>query len=281
MQRKRQKIREGDEIAFLSRHFVALTCLYEVIDSNDTRSHHSMVISGFLLELHEYYFWVTAGHCLKELDKLLASKGVRLHGGSFMDSFAYGAVHKNPIPFRYEPGCGFCICQPEDGFDFALIPLNLLQIQAFKANNLIPISRANWVHQRDLSFDFYLMLGVPAHRVSTSLTKNGMMSVAVSQSLVRIERIGLGDLGGDAFGCRSTANGCLVHRSIVRWMHDSRSKRYERGADLRLSARRQGKGDLSCCCVAEPMVESIANGIRLLRAAVCGTGLSADAQVDG
>jgi hypothetical protein len=100
MQRKRQKIKEGDEIAFLSRHFVALTCLYEVIGANDIRSHHSMVISGFLLELHEYYFWVTAGHCLKELDKLLASKGVRLHGGSFMDSFAYGGICSSTLTFH-------------------------------------------------------------------------------------------------------------------------------------------------------------------------------------
>jgi hypothetical protein len=191
----RQEIQEGDEVAFLSRHFVALTFLYELTNVNGIRSHHSTVFSGFLLEVHGYYFWVTAGHCLKVLDALLVSKGIKVHGGSFMDSFAYGSVHKNAIPFQYETGCGFYLYQPEDGFDFALIPLNELQIRAFVANNMVPVNRVNWVHQRDLSFDFYMMLGIPADKVATSLDDDGMMTVTVRQSMVRIERIGLENLG--------------------------------------------------------------------------------------
>lgn len=217
---KRIVIREGDEVAFLSRHFVALTCQYEATDAKGIKSHHSLVYSGFLLEVRGYTFWVTAGHCLKELDELLAAKGVRVHGGSFVDWFACGAVHKSPVPFQYETGRGFHLYQPENGFDFALIPLDLLQIGAFAANNLVPLSRANWVRQRNLSFDSYLMLGIPKDKIVTSLKDNGVMNVAVSQSLLRIERIGLEDLGetpwdseavpSDAWFIGRLAPGCTI-----------------------------------------------------------------------
>ena len=65
----------SDPVAFMSRHFVALTCDYETIKrdgSIDRRG--TSVYSGFLLQLHGATFWVTAGHCLKdELDAGMAT----------------------------------------------------------------------------------------------------------------------------------------------------------------------------------------------------------------
>ena len=193
--RMQQEINDDDEVAFLSRHFVALACLYETTNANGAKSQNSMVISGFLLELDGYFFWVTAGHCLKKLETLISTNGVKVLRGSFIDSFAIGAKHKEPLPFRYEVGRGFYLYQPEDGIDFALVPLVGLQIRAFAVNNLVPITRDNWVHQADLSFDFYRMLGIPAHRVTTTLGDDGMMNISMSQSLLGVERIGLDDLG--------------------------------------------------------------------------------------
>jgi len=188
-------VRDSEAVAFMSRHFVALTCLYELANATQTRGPRSLVISGFLLDVRDHYFWVTAGHCLKDFDAILASEGVTVHGGSFVDSFALGAAHKDPVPFRYEAGCGFYLCQPENGLDFALIPLNLLQVRAFAANKLVPVCRENWVRQRDLSFDFYRMLGIPAEKVETSLGDAGMVRMGVRQSMVSVERIGIEDLG--------------------------------------------------------------------------------------
>ena len=82
-----------------------------------------------------------------------------------MDSFGYGAAHQDSIPYRYDPEDGYYVSQPEHGIDFGLIALNNLQIRGFAANKLIPIGRENWRHQHDLTFDFYMMLGIPMDRV--------------------------------------------------------------------------------------------------------------------
>ncbi|MGA2617043.1 MAG: hypothetical protein ABSF26_05480 [Thermoguttaceae bacterium] len=189
------EIRDGDVVAFMSRHFVALTCHYNLSKPDGTTDHHVPVISGFLLELHGVFFWVTAGHCLKYLDKLLASEGVQVYGGSFMDGFGYGAVHKHALPFRYETGCGYYVTQLEHGIDFGLIALNGLQIRAFQANKVIAITRENWLHQRGLTFDFYKMRGIPKDRVIKSAGPDGTISVNVGPLMVHVNRIGLDDLG--------------------------------------------------------------------------------------
>jgi hypothetical protein len=187
--------REGDVVAFMSRHFVALTCHYDLPGTVGAANRHVAVISGFLLEVRDFYFWVTAGHCLKELDKLLASEVVKVCGGGFMDFFGYDAVHKHSVPFRYERGSGFYVTRPEDGIDFGLIALNDLQIRAFKANKVIVISRENWVGQRDLTFDFYMMLGIPANRVIKTINDDGEVNAHIGPLMTRVDRLSVDDLG--------------------------------------------------------------------------------------
>ena len=185
---------EGDAVAFMSRHFLALSCQYDLHKADGTTDRYVPVFSGFLLEVHGVYFWVTAGHCLKELDALLASDRVQVCGGGFMDYFGYEAVHKHSVPFQYEPGCGYYVTQPQHGIDFGLVALNDLQIRAFQANKLIAISRENSAHQRGLTFDFYMMLGIPEDRVIKVTSPDGTISAHVSQSMVRIDKIGLNSL---------------------------------------------------------------------------------------
>ncbi len=189
------EVQEGDAVAFMSRHFVALTCHYNLTHSDGTVSREVFALSGWLLEVHNVYFWVTAGHCLKELDRLLEFKEVEVVGGGFMDSFGYGAVYPGSIPYRYEPGDGYYVTRPEYGIDFGLIALNQLQVLGFASNNLIPIGRENWLHQKDLKFEFYLMLGIPMDRVIKKTNPDGTISAHLSPSMVRVNKIGLDDLG--------------------------------------------------------------------------------------
>ena len=191
----RENIEDADAVAFMSRHFVALTCHYDLRKADRTTERHVVAFSGFVLELHGAYFWVTAGHCLKQFDELLSFPEVHVCGGGFMDSFGYEAVHTQSVPFRYEPCCGYYVTQPADGIDFGLVPLNYLQVRAFLANKVIPISRENWVHQREVTFDFCFMLGIPKDRVLTVANPNGSISAQFSPSMISVNRISLDDLG--------------------------------------------------------------------------------------
>ncbi len=187
-----QEVREGDVVAFMSRHFVALTCHYGFSKADGTTDWQVIAFSGFILEVHGVFFWVTAGHCLKALDLLLAREGIELCGGGFMDYFGYGAVHRQSLPFRYEPGCGYYVTKPEHGIDFGLILLSELQVQAFHANKVIAVSRENWMHQRELSFDFYMMLGIPEGRVIRTAGPDGII---ISPLMIKVNRTSVDDLG--------------------------------------------------------------------------------------
>src|SRR3954463_8704088 len=118
--------------AFLSQHFVALMVEYEGRKADGTYTKiEPLVFSGFLLNLHDVPFWVTAGHCLKELDDKITSGEIKITGGVFLDHFGHLAVHEEGYPYTYEKGNGYYIEDKKDGLDFALIKLDQLQGQAF------------------------------------------------------------------------------------------------------------------------------------------------------
>lgn len=181
-------------ISFMSRHFVALACEYESVASDGSVFHQgTTVFSGFLMELHGRVFWVTAGHCLKdELDANIGKGILRITGGGFIDYFGHEATHEHIVPFTYEPRCALYIDEPENGLDFAIIMMDTLQERAFAANKLIPVSRTNWIHQPELTFDFYLMLGIPAHRVFPGKTAR---DVKVQQAMVAVNRLSPDEVG--------------------------------------------------------------------------------------
>lgn len=204
----------GDPVAEMSRHFVALTCEYETLNRDGTvYGRGTSVYSGFLLELHGAVFWVTAGHCLKdELDANLASGQLRITGGGFMDYFGHEAKYMHSIPYRYEAGSSYYVEQPDHALDFALILLNDLQVRAFAANKLIPITRDNWVHQPSLTFDFYRMLGIPKDRVITTERPDGTLDTKVGQAMVALNQIDPDDVGDPPPGMEAPSDAWFTGR---------------------------------------------------------------------
>jgi hypothetical protein len=181
-------------VAYMSRHFVALACDYESLNDDGSVFHRgTLVVSGFLIELYGRVFWGTAGHCLKdELDKRIDEGQIRVVGGGFMDYFGHEATHFHMVPFTYEAHCAWYVEEPEVGMDFALLLLNELDVAAFLKNKLIPVTRDNWVHQANLTFDFYRMLGIPKDEVNPG---KGHGDVLVRQAMVAINRVSSDEAG--------------------------------------------------------------------------------------
>ena len=120
------------------------------------------IFSGFVIDFAGTWYWVTAGHCLKDKLEDPIKRGVlRVLGGSFIDYLGFEAKHFHTYPYTYEVGDGLYIWRRDLGLDFAVIRLDGLMQAAFQANGVVPIGRENWVHQNELSFDFYRMLGIP------------------------------------------------------------------------------------------------------------------------
>src|SRR6202030_170924 len=129
-----------DPVRWFGRHFAAYTFDYESFNPDGSLLHRGVgVHSGFFLEIGDTWFWVTAGHCLKdELEDPMAKGQLRLLNGSFMDYFGHEATNTFSVPFTYEPGCACYLDKPELGLDFALLPIDGLMKKTFLANNNVP-----------------------------------------------------------------------------------------------------------------------------------------------
>jgi endonuclease YncB( thermonuclease family) len=179
-----------DPVRWFGRHFAAYTFDYESFNPDGSLLHRGIgVHSGFFLEIGDNWFWVTAGHCLKdELEDPVAKGQLRLLAGSFMDYFGHEATNTISVPFLYEPGCAFYLDKPEMGLDFALLPIDGLMKKTFLANKNVPISRENWVHQHRLDFEKYLLMGIPNSKVSTRSNSTGM-TIDVQPYLIEVHQI--------------------------------------------------------------------------------------------
>ncbi len=220
----------------MSRHLVAYTYSYHSFNDDGSLYHAgTVVISGFLLELDGLLFWVTAGHCLKELDEKINNKLVRIVDGGYLDYFGSEACHHHMYPFIYRPGEAFYVENPTTALDFALITLNGLQIRCFLENKNVPIGRANWEHQASLQFDFYYMLGIPADAVVTK-THAGEATCMAAPVLIAIDRldspVAHGALSNDWFAGKIAAG---VTRTDIKGMSGGPIYGFRKIADGRLA----------------------------------------------
>jgi hypothetical protein len=195
----------GDFLAFMSRHLVAFIAQYESLDDQGCSVHHGVVVfSGFVLSLHDRWFWVTAGHCLrsedavddeeKGLDDLVTAGRIKLHSVGFADYFGLDASHRHCVPFSYEPGSAIQLYRKDLGLDFALIPLPDLVRAAFVKNGIIAVSRENWIHQPSLTFSHFKMLGFPSHLVKTSKSSDNELVAEFQPVMIGIERLDPSDV---------------------------------------------------------------------------------------
>lgn len=177
-----------DTVKFMSQHLVSLVVW---VRRRGEAMNCESVCSGFVMELHNGNFvWVTAGHCLKELDHSVNAGHITIVGGGFMDSFGCEATSSELVPYTYEFGDAFYIDEPNECLDFAILKLNSLQLLAFAKNGITPIRIENWDHPLSWSdFDLFKLLGLP----------QGEFTVRGSEIIARpvmftVERIEMKDL---------------------------------------------------------------------------------------
>ena len=236
---------------YMSRHLVVLTGEYESYDDGKLFKRGVFAISGFILRLHERYFWVTAGHCLTQLDVALANGALKVFDVGWADYFGMNAAHVHKIPFEYEAGCGFHVDDGEAGLDFGLIPLDYLTIQNLIKNDIKEVSRVNWEHQHALTFSHYFLLGTPSHLVRETAFPHGEIAAAIQPVMVALKRLDpdevddpppedwfvgriheavdiesiAGMSGGPIYGFRTLPDGRLVYHVVAlqsRWRPKTR-----------------------------------------------------------
>jgi len=196
-------------IRWLNKHLVSLTIIYGHLDENGkpTGKPYVAACSSFVLAFGDIWFLVTAGHVIKDLDKLFANPRVKVLKTFIEDSLGAQATHLNSIPFNYADSHRHPVY--EDGLDFGLIVLTPNERRLMQANGVHPVEVANWVNQDLNRCRGFLLLGMPADLVKpedpeASAIKYGTVAIALRRlrelpdgaQETKFERF-IGDVGGE------------------------------------------------------------------------------------
>lgn len=169
---------------FFGRHLVALCVTYRDKESADTSLRYT-AYSCTLLQIDEYYFLLTAGHILGDLNQALKSDTIEVLQAVLRDNPNSGSVHDMPIPFDLKNALMAFI--DEDGLDFGVIILHPYYVRLLDANGMVAISEENWARQHTVRFDAHFMLGFPEELTSTHV--NTIDEGSITPTMFPVERL--------------------------------------------------------------------------------------------
>ena len=177
-------------LRFLCRHLVSLWVYYYPIDSNGKPigQPQSSAYSGFVLSIQDKWYWVTAGHNLEGLEQSLSDKKIKVIYYNLVDYFGSDAISHDPIPFVYEEAPKSYNYDKEAGLDFGWVALSPYYQRLLEANNIIPVGEENWMHQHEVEFDHYLMLGLPEVFIRPEIQGNEQI-IPLSPTFIPITKL--------------------------------------------------------------------------------------------
>lgn len=145
----------------VGRHFVTLSCV-RTFPGN--REEKIFVFSGFLVNVDDVWFYMTAGHILRGI-RLALKQGATFDVWRLGDQTAGNRFNNTAIPYGFDiDRCGV-IENEELGLDYAAIPLEALYCRQLEAGGAIPISKVAW-GDHVTEHDQWALVGVPSETVS-------------------------------------------------------------------------------------------------------------------
>ena len=100
------------------------------------------MISGFVVEANDIWFYVTAGHVVGRLHEAM-NAGVTFDAWRLDDQTA-GGGYQHPIPYDFDIDRWSVLRDDKIGIDYAITPLVGLICEGLRAGGVIPIDREAW-----------------------------------------------------------------------------------------------------------------------------------------
>lgn len=154
-----QTRKDPDWMKFFCRHLIAICATIEFKESEQEPKF--VAYSGTLIRFGNSIFVLTAGHILKTLDQTLKNEKIALKSVMLVDTFSLKPISDLPIPFTLKTEHIFYVDDDKEGLDFGLIYLEPMYVRLLAANGMVAIEEKNWLHQSNMTFDGYAMLGLP------------------------------------------------------------------------------------------------------------------------
>jgi hypothetical protein len=153
----------------IRQHFVSLSCVQELPDS-ETRK--ILVFSGFVVEIADEWFYITAGHILR-LIRTALSIGSTFDIWRLGDHTVANKFNGMAVPYDFELD-QWCVIEDEDqGLDYAAIHLSSYYRRQLEAGGISPLTMSAW-GTPDMNHDHWVLAGIP----SESVTYDGITNIA-------------------------------------------------------------------------------------------------------
>ena len=144
----------------IARHFISMSCVRFFNQDNQEKLFD---FSGFLIEARAVWFFVTAGHILRDIETALQQgctfDAWRLHDQTSGEKFKGAA-----IPFHFDADEWLVVRDEEKGIDYAAFPLRAFYRAQLEAGGTMPIQKAAWGTNLD-PHDHWVMCGIPSQTV--------------------------------------------------------------------------------------------------------------------
>ena len=132
-------------------------------------------VSGFIMEFGGNWYWVTAGHIVRDIETVL-SRG-KADNFRLIDTYGH-AVDHNPVPFDYPSAWKTSRYDEAEGLDFAAVQLGDMERQALERNGVRPVTEAEWRAADHRRYGEFVMLGLPTDSVERATTTDAIFGRA-------------------------------------------------------------------------------------------------------
>lgn len=167
-------------LRYFGRHLVALC----VASRQGKEASRFTAYSGTLVRVDDTVLWLTAGHIIRELECVLSSSEITIEESVLADAFGESFISEVPVPIDLRTSPRFY--RDEDkGLDFGAIVLHPNHVRLLIKNGVSILEEVNWIRQHTVSFEGYMMLGLPAEFTSRELRDDGLASVSPAMITVR------------------------------------------------------------------------------------------------
>lgn len=147
-------------VSTVGKHFVTLSC---VQSGPMLATSKTIVFSGFVIEVHGEWFYVTAGHVVRYAQEALNS-GSELDRWRLGDQMAGDRFAGVAIPFDFDPRKWLIVCDEELGLDYAAMHLGGIVRAQLEAGGVRGIGSNAW-GDHVTEYDHWALVGIPAESV--------------------------------------------------------------------------------------------------------------------
>ena len=145
----------------IGRHFVSLSC----VQQPSVGEPRILIFSGFVVDISGEWFYVTAGHILRDIRAAIAS-GSSFDVWRLGDQTAAGAKFAHTaIPYHFDADQWAVVEDAEQGLDYAAVYLGGLYRMQLEAGGIVAFERCSW-SDHVTPADHWGLAGIPSESVA-------------------------------------------------------------------------------------------------------------------